>query len=179
MRDLVIFIDSGDTLIDEATQVFENDGIVKASFIPGGRSFLLKLHQEVFLIALVADGKHQNFLNIYAEPEVRSCFDAWVVSELVGEHKPSALMFETAMKALGLSDADKRRIVMIGNHLARDVRGANEMGLTSIWFDWSPRYSRIIQHPGERSCYTVSDYETLYALLLSLDEKAARGEPLC
>ncbi len=179
MHDLIVFIDSGDTLINEETQMYEGWEIVSAEFIPGGREFLLRLHQEKFLVALVADGNNQDFLNVYREQMLRQCFDAWVVSEVVGKQKPNAIMFETAMDALQLRDEDKKRIVMIGNNIRKDVKGANLFGITSIWFDWSPRYSHVPQDASEKSCYTVRDYDRLYALLLALDEKAKRGELLC
>lgn len=179
MHDLIIFIDSGDTLIDESTQVYEGDEIIQAEFIPGGREFLLKLHQQGYTIALVADGKNQDFLNVYREKDLKACFDAWVVSEVVGKQKPSAVMFEAAMQALQLTESDKKRIVMIGNNIRKDVKGANEFGLTSIWFDWSPRYFHTVEHPSERSCYTVRTYDDLYALVKELDQKAMRGESLC
>ena len=178
MRKLIIFLDSGDTLIDEATQVYEGAQIVKADFIPGGREFLLRLHREGFTIALVADGSQQDFLNVYSDSSLRECFDVWVVSEVVGEQKPNAIMFETAMEMLKLKDEDKKRIVMIGNNIRKDVRGANEFGITSIWFDWSPRYFHTIEQPNEQADFTVKDYAALYALVCNLDARACRNEAL-
>lgn len=169
MRNLIIFLDSGDTLIDEATQIYEGDQIVSAQFIPGGRAFLLRLYQEGFTLALVADGREQDFQNVYADPELKACFSAWVVSEVVGKQKPELIMFQTAMDQLGLEDEDKKRVVMIGNNIRKDVKGANRFGLTSIWFDWSPRYFHDPQDNEEIADYTVSDYEELYALLERLD----------
>ncbi len=179
MHKLIIFIDSGDTLIDESTQVYEGDEIVSAEFIPGGREFLLSLHQRGYTIALVADGKNQDFLNVYHDPELKACFDAWVVSEVVGKQKPNAVMFEAAMQALQLVQADKQRIVMIGNNIRKDVKGANEFGITSIWFDWSPRYFHTVEHPSEQSCYTAKTYDQLYALIEELELKAQQGKSLC
>ena len=44
-KKLIIFIDSGDTLIDEATQVRDERGIVlRADFIPGAGEMLKTLH---------------------------------------------------------------------------------------------------------------------------------------
>lgn len=177
-RRLIIFIDSGDTLIDEATQVYKGSEIVRADFIPGGREFLLRLHREGFTVALVADGQDQDFLNVYRDEELKGCFDAWVISETVGKQKPARIMFEEAMAQLGLADEEKGRIVMIGNNIRKDVRGANEFGITSIWFNWSPRYFHTVEHPSERSHYTTADYNELYALIETLDRRARNGEAL-
>ena len=54
---LIIFTDSGDTIIDEGTQVFDDRGIVqRADFIPGAGEVLKQLHDEGFPIALVTAG---------------------------------------------------------------------------------------------------------------------------
>ena len=136
-KKLIIFTDSGDTLIDEATQVRDERGIVlRADFIPGAGEMLKSLHDEGFTIALVADGEWESFQNVFRENGLGYCFDAWVVSEVVGLQKPAAIMFETAYEKLGLREADKKHIVMIGNNLKKDIAGANRQGLISVWLDW-------------------------------------------
>ena len=140
-KKIIIFTDSGDTIIDEATQQLREDGIVTtADFIEDAGEVLQRMDEAGYTIALVADGEEESFQNVYRENGLKHCFDAWVVSETVGQQKPAQIMFQTAMDQLGLTDADKPRIVMIGNNLKKDVAGANRFGITSIWLDWSPRY---------------------------------------
>ena len=63
-KKLIIFTDSGDTLIDEATQIRDERGIVlRADFIPGAGETLRQLHDEGYIIALVADGECESFDN--------------------------------------------------------------------------------------------------------------------
>ena len=46
-KNLIIFTDSGDTIIDESTQVFDERGIVtEAAFIPGAGEVLRELKEE-------------------------------------------------------------------------------------------------------------------------------------
>ena len=169
-KKLVIFTDSGDTIIDEATQVYDDRHIVQeASFIPGADRVLRQLHEEGYTIALVADGEWESFQNVYRRSGLDDCFDAWVVSEVVGQQKPAAVMFETAYEKLGLTDADKSRIVMIGNNLKKDVAGANRQGLISVWLDWSPRYFHTVEEPDWQPDYTVHTPEELLALIHRLE----------
>lgn len=169
---LIIFTDSGDTIIDEATQIRDERGIVThAYFIPGAGDVLRRLHEAGYTIALVADGEWESFQNVYRENGLGYCFDAWVVSEVVGQQKPAPIMFETAYEKLGLTEADKPRIVMIGNNLKKDIAGANRQGLTSIWLDWSPRYFHEIEEPDWTPDYTVKTPAELPALLRKLEEK--------
>ncbi len=169
---LIIFTDSGDTIIDEATQVRDERGIVlRAKFIPGAGEVLRQLHEEGFTIALVADGEWESFQNVYRENGLGCCFDAWIVSEVVGRQKPEAIMFEKAYEALHLTEADRSRIVMIGNNLKKDVAGANRQGLISVWLDWSPRYFHQVEEPDWQPDYTVHTPEELLPLLHRLNDQ--------
>ena len=169
-KKLIIFTDSGDTIIDEATQVYDDRHIVQeASFIPGADRVLRQLHEEGYTIALVADGEWESFQNVYRRSGLDDCFDAWVVSEVVGQQKPAAIMFETAYEKLGLTEADKSRIVMIGNNLKKDVAGANRQGLISVWLDWSPRYFHTVEEPDWQPDYTVHTPEELLTLIHRLE----------
>ena len=171
-RNLIIFTDSGDTIIDEGTQVYDDRGIVlEAECIPGAGEVLRQLHDEGFTIALVADGEWESFRNVYRKNGLGGCFDAWVVSEVVGQQKPAPIMFETAFEKLQLTDADRSRVVMIGNNLKKDIDGANRQGLTSVWLDWSPRYFHRVEEPDWQPDYTVKTPAELIPLLHSLEEK--------
>lgn len=170
-RNLIIFTDSGDTIIDEGTQVFDERGIVtKADFIPGADRVLKTLYEEGYRIALVADGEWESFQNVYRENGLGYCFEEWIVSEVVGEQKPAKSMFDTAMQKMKLTDADKPYIVMIGNNLKKDVAGANRYGLTSVWLDWSPRYFHTVEEADWTPDYTVKTPDELLALLHRLEE---------
>lgn len=176
-RNLIIFTDSGDTIIDEATQVYDERGIVtKANFIEGADRVIRQLYEDGFTIALVADGEVESFQNVYRDNGLRHCFDAWIVSEAVGKQKPEAVMFEAAYEALGLTVEDKKRIVMIGNNLKKDIAGANRQGLVSIWLDWSPRYFHIIEEPDWQPDYIVKKPEELLSLLYRLDEELEKNK---
>ena len=79
-KTLIIFTDSGDTIIDEASQVYDaqEPGIVsRAEFIENAGEILQQLHEEGYTIALVADGEEASFQNVYRKSGLRSCFDAW------------------------------------------------------------------------------------------------------
>lgn len=171
-RNLIIFTDSGDTIIDEGTQVFDERGIVtKADVIPGADQVLKALYEEGYRIALVADGEWESFQNVYRQNGLGICFEEWIVSEIVGEQKPAKSMFDTAMEKMKLSDVDKTQIVMIGNNLKKDIAGANRYGITSIWLDWSPRYFHTVEEADWEPDYTVKTPDELLALLHELEQK--------
>lgn len=177
MKKLIIFTDSGDTLIDEGSQSFDGRGIVtRADFIPGAERVLKDLCAEGYRIALVADGQWESFQNVYRVNGCGYCFEQWIVSEVVGHEKPHGSMFDTAMEKMGLCPRDKARIVMVGNNLKKDIAGANRYGITSVWLDWSPRYFHTAEEPDWQPDYTVKTPGELYELIHRLEgELGAEG----
>lgn len=169
-RKLIIFIDSGDTLIDEGAELKDERGVVySAKLIEGAGETLRSLYEQGYTIALVADGYEESFNNIYRENGLEDCFHTRAISELVGEAKPSARMFETAMRNLGLTEADKKRIIMVGNNIERDVHGANRFGITSVLLNWTPRYRMVPVNEYEVPKYTISKPIELLELIDKLE----------
>ena len=178
-KNLIIFTDSGDTIIDESTQVFDQRGIVtSAGFIPGAGEVLKQLKEEGYRIALVADGEWESFQNVYQKNGLGYCFEEWIVSEVVGEQKPARSMFDTAMEKMKLTEADKPFIVMIGNNLKKDIAGANRYGITSVWLDWSPRYFHSVEQPDWQPDYTVKTPGELKNLIGELEKKCVEKRAL-
>ncbi|MBQ9119147.1 MAG: HAD family hydrolase [Lachnospiraceae bacterium] len=182
-KKLILFWDSGDTIVEEVTEVRNERGIVtSAKLHEGCTELLLRLYQEGFRMALVADGEVESFENIYRQHELESVFEVRAVSEALPERKPAAIMFQTALDGLGLCAQDKERIVMIGNHLMRDIGGANHFGITSIFFDWTTRYTKEPQALEEQPDYIAHSAEELYELIQRLEAelrgKENYGEPL-
>ena len=67
-KQIIIFTDSGDTIVDEETQqIDENDIVISAELIPGAKQTLLELYREGYRIALVADGKWDSFQNVFRQ----------------------------------------------------------------------------------------------------------------
>ena len=175
-KKLVVFIDSGDTIIDEGTEILDARGVViHASVIPGADTMLRRLRDDGYRLCMTADGRTESFENVYRENGLWDVFSAHAISETVGAEKPDPRMFENAMRRCGLTDADKPRAVMVGNNLKRDILGANRYGITSILLDWSLRYDMIPSCAEETPKYVIHTPEELPALLDQLEEALRRG----
>ena len=178
-KELVIFIDSGDTLVNEETQVFDECGVVmSANLVEGAEELIQYLNREHYQVVLVADGKYKSFQNVYNAYHLWQCFNGCVISECIGCEKPDRRMFQTATQLLSLEEKDKRNIVMIGNNLKRDIAGANQFGITSIWMDWSPRYFHSMDEIDWEPDYTVHSMAELDILLRDLENKLENNQPI-
>lgn len=165
----VIFIDCGDTLVDESTQIFNHREIVTdVEFVQGSEELLWKLKEKGYKVILVADGEKESFENIFRKIGFLEEFDGFVASSEVGELKPSKKMFETAFSLLPKDFQDKKEIIMIGNNLRRDIKGANNFGITSVWMNWSERYFHEFEEEDWKPDYEVKSPLEVLKLLESL-----------
>lgn len=176
MKNLVVFIDSGDTLIDESTEIRDETGtVIHAQMIEGAREAVTQLCESGYTLALVADGGKRSFDNIYIEQGLENCFSARAISEEIGHAKPHSSMFLSAMEQLGLTEKDKKRIVMIGNNIKRDVVGAKRMGITSVLITYSPRYVMTPENDEETPDYTIASPKELFGLIEELNQKVSQA----
>lgn len=172
-----VLLDSGDTLVDEATEVRDpgSEIVRSADLIPGARQMVDALVAAGVPLALVADGWRQSFENVLGvQHGLLGSFGAVAISEDVGAVKPSPLMFEAALAGLGVGSdlAERARVVMVGNHLERDIAGANALGLASVWMDWAPRRPKVAAADIERPDHRIA---APLELLDVLDRIGARG----
>ena len=169
-KKMIIVIDSGDTIIDESTEIRNSrDVVIKANCIPGAAEAVRALHEAVYTLALVADGLRASFENLFSTNGLYDLFSARIYSEDVGASKPDRCMFKSAMQALGLEPRDLKRIVMVGNNLTRDIRGANAMGITSIFLAWTPRYPKVPQSRQDQPDYNIFSPTELPGLMDRLE----------
>ena len=167
---LAVCLDCGDTLVDEGTEVkTDGDVSLRADLIPGADTLVHALKQRGYPLALVADGPVATFHNNLGPYGLYDLFDAYAISEAVGVSKPNAAIYHHALQQLDIGSADYGHVVMVGNHLGRDIKGANQLGIISVWLDRSPRRAKIPADPSEEPDYTIKQPMDLIALLDQLE----------
>ena len=176
MRRTVVFLDCGDTLVDEGSEIKDkNDVTVRARMIPGAARAVRKLKRMGYTLALVADGPRGTFENILIPRGLFELFDAYAISHEVGIDKPDRRMFLAALNALNIPPEQYKNVVMVGNNLFRDIKGANDLGLVTVWLDWAPRRSKIPANPSEVPNFTIKKPSELIRIIGHL-EKAAETD---
>jgi putative hydrolase of the HAD superfamily len=166
-----VLLDSGDTLVDEGTEIKDADGVVQqAQLIAGAAEMVKALKAQGYPLALVADGPAGTFYNVLGHYDLLKEFDALAISGLVGVEKPDQRMFQEALNGLHLSPSQYRNVVMVGNNLERDIKGANTLGLISVWINGSPRRSKIPADRTEQPRFTIRQPLDLLDLLATLEK---------
>ena len=167
-----ICFDFGDTLADEATEEKDAAGVtLRAELIPGAAELIHELKRRAYPLALVADGYPGTYCNVLTQHGLYGCFDVFAISEEVGVVKPDARMFAHALDLLGVRPDAYLQTIMVGNHLERDIKGANALGMISVWLDWAPRRPKIPADESERPAFTI---RTPLELLAVLEQIAQR-----
>ncbi len=67
---------------------------------------------------------------------LRDVFDAIFISEEVGAEKPSPIFFEAVLKQAAADGiTDKQEMLIIGDSLTSDIRGGNNAGIPTVWYN--------------------------------------------
>ncbi len=167
---LAICFDSGDTIIDEGTEIKdEREVTISVELMPGAAEMLHELKRCGYKLALVSDGPGGKENNSLWHHGLWDLFDVHAMSGDVGVSKPDPGIFQYVLDQLEISPEDYHRVMMVGNHLTRDIKGANQLGLMSVWIDWSPRRSKIPADDLEIPNYTIKAPEELVPLIERLE----------
>jgi len=164
-----ICFDFGDTLADEATEIKDDtETTLRAELIPGAAEVIRELKRRGLPLALIADGRPGTYYNVLTQHNVYHLFDAFAISEDVGVEKPDRRLFEHALQQLAIAPHEYGGVMMVGNHLGRDVKGANRLGLISVWLDWAPRRAKEPADDWEIPRYTIKEPLQLLELVTQL-----------
>lgn len=128
--------------------------------LPGVIPMLTTLKNAGLTLLVGTNGVQDTQLNRLRGAHLTPYFDHVFISEAVGFDKPDQRFFAAIFAAYPDLSADNA--VMVGDSLASDIAGANNVGLPSIWFNphQLPNSSEI------KPTLTVATFAQLQALLL-------------
>lgn len=171
MNIAAVLFDLGDVIMQEETEIKDGEeNTQSADLVPGMADVLRTCRARGYKLALVADTRPKTAWNVLHQHDLYHLFNALAISEEVGVEKPDPRIFLAALNALKVLPQDYGRVLMVGNNPARDIRGANAMGLITIWFHWNDRYStgRDLE---DRPAYEVHNSRELLALIENMEQR--------
>ena len=104
------------------------------SFSVEGAAEFLKEIKSDFKIYAVTNGEEKTQKMRLKNSDVGIYLDAVITSEQAGFNKPQIEFFDYAFNKLKLTD--KRGVLLIGDSLSADIKGAENYGLDSCWFNF-------------------------------------------
>lgn len=103
-----------------------------AELIDGAAEALAALRGR-YRFAIITNGLRAVQRGRIARSAIRDDIAALIISEEVGSAKPAPGIFDAAFAAMG--QPDKRDVLMIGDSLSSDIRGACDYGIDACWFN--------------------------------------------
>ena len=130
---------------------------------------VLRELSEVATLAIVSNGAQKVQTRRLAESGVMNFMEDVFISEKMGCEKPSARIFDAALRALGVEN--REHVLMVGDSLSSDIQGGSNAGLDTCWYN--PNHA---ENPGKViPTYEIARLEELYPLVMEQEELANVG----
>ncbi len=102
-----------------------------------GAGDVLKLCNRMKIpVAIISNGNLQMQFRTMARLKLYRYVDIMLAPRNAEEMKPNNLLFERAMNTLNVAPED---VIMIGNSISSDMKGAINSGIAPVWFNHSGR----------------------------------------
>jgi putative hydrolase of the HAD superfamily len=105
-------------------------------------------------LGIVTNGLSETHREKIALLQLSESFDAIFLSDEVGMVKPDPLLFAHACRVLGGVPA---AAAMVGDRYDRDIRGAAEAGLFTIWFNVRSEELPPGAPPPDATCTSIAE----------------------
>lgn len=85
--------------------------------------------------------------------------DGWFISDEIGIEKPNIGFFDAVWKEIG--NYQKNEVIIVGDSLTSDIRGGNNAGIITCWFNPDKKANTN----GEHVDYEITSLRELYKIL--------------
>ena len=122
-----------------------------AVFCPHGKEVVQYLHKQGIHQYAVTNGTQTAQKRKLANSGLDQVFVKAFISDEIGYEKPDMRFFDVVLQEL--ADCKKEEILLIGDSLTSDMRGANNAGLTCCWYN----PEGAVNDKGVRIDYEIKD----------------------
>lgn len=129
-----------------------------AFFLDGAVDVLEYLHNK-YELYIVTNGITKVQKSRYALSKLNKYFSAMFISEEMGVSKPDAGYFSIVFEKIGLHNKDEA--IIIGDSLTSDIRGGNNAGIDTCWYNPSGKQN----DKGAYCTYEITHLKELKNLL--------------
>ena len=106
------------------------------------KTFKVKLKEKGAKIAAVTNGFKEVQYRKLTNSNILEFFDAIIISEEVGVHKPNPAIFKMALEALCSKEeyekdpsGKRKETIMVGDDFANDIEGAQIFGIDQFYYN--------------------------------------------
>lgn len=109
------------------------EALSEAAELMDGAADVLAALRDRYRFAIITNGLRTVQRGRIARSAIRDDIAALIISEEVGSAKPASGIFDAAFAAMG--HPARREVLMIGDSLTSDIRGACDYGIDACWFN--------------------------------------------
>ena len=128
-------------------------------FMEGAKELVALLKERGYRQYVVTNGVNATQANKMWLSGLDRIMDGVFVSELMGYPKPRKEFFDGCFAAL--SDVDRNKCILVGDSLTSDMRGAENAGIASCWFNPEKQEKDV----DVRTDYEIRRLEELISIL--------------
>lgn len=118
---------------EEINEIYQRELGNVFFYMDGAKETVTKLRDAGYRQYVVTNGVNSTQANKMKLSRLRELVDGVFVSELMGYPKPMKQFFDACFAAL--PDVRKAEIILVGDSLTSDMRGANNAGIAACWFN--------------------------------------------
>ena len=126
--------------------------------LDGARKLLLSLQGKVKMY-IITNGVDFIQRRRYAHSGISEFFDGIFISGELGFEKPDPKYFECVESSLGV--LSRESTLVVGDSLTSDIRGANNYGFDSCWYNPKAKPLSDAAHP----TYTALSFDEVYSVI--------------
>lgn len=135
----------------------------KVKLIDGAEELIKFLKSKDIKIGVLTNGIFIDQANKLIRLNLDSIVDYLVTADMCGCEKPDPRMFEYILNKI---DVPPDRVLMIGDDILADIKGANDLGIKTIFFKKSS--PKNINMKFVKSDYTVTNHKSVLKLVKKL-----------
>ena len=128
-------------------------------FMEGAKELVALLKERGYRQYVVTNGVNATQANKMRLSGLDRIMDGVFISELMGYPKPRKEFFDGCFAAL--SDVDRNKCILVGDSLTSDMRGAENAGIASCWFNPEKQEKDV----DVRTDYEIRRLEELISIL--------------
>jgi putative hydrolase of the HAD superfamily len=117
----------------EFGEEYLNSMPLQKALMPHALEVLSGLKERGVRMAIISNGFKEVQYKKLENCGIANFFDAVMISEEQGVHKPSPILFKRALKAIG---GDKKLSLMVGDDFTNDIEGAMIFGIDQFFYNY-------------------------------------------
>ncbi len=144
---------------EEMAQVYQKELGSVYFYMDGAKELVVRLKEEGFRQYVVTNGVNTTQESKMKLSGLDRIMDGVFVSELMGYPKPMKEYFDACFA--GMPGTDRQECILVGDSLTSDMRGAENAGIVSCWFNPERKAKDI----DVRTDYEIHSLEELVPIL--------------